>query len=160
MKAYIGLGTNLGDKVENIKLALKKIERLPQTSLVKTAGLYETEPWGYSEQDWFLNTVCEITTNLTPEELLDALLTIENEMGRVRTIKYGPRIIDLDLLWYEGYSCQGEKLTLPHPRITERAFVVLPLLEVWPTAVVNGVILKEIAPKLRDEQGIRKFKNL
>ncbi|ABB15673.1 2-amino-4-hydroxy-6-hydroxymethyldihydropteridine diphosphokinase [Carboxydothermus hydrogenoformans] len=158
--AYIGIGTNLGKKEENIKTALKEIKSLPDTRINKVAALYETEPWGYAEQDWFLNTVCEIETALTPESLLEALLQIENKMGRVRSIRYGPRVIDLDLLWYEGEKRQEEKLTLPHPRITERAFVVLPLLELWPEAEINGVVLKSIAEKLRQEQGIKKFKNL
>ncbi|GAV23204.1 2-amino-4-hydroxy-6-hydroxymethyldihydropteridine diphosphokinase [Carboxydothermus pertinax] len=158
--AYIGVGTNLGNKLENIKRAIEELNSLPATKVIKTAGVYETEPWGYKEQDWFLNTAVALETELAPEELLEALLQIEAKMGRVRHIRYGPRVIDLDLLWYEGEERQGEKLTLPHPRLTERAFVVLPLLELWPDGEIKGMSLREAAARLKKEQGIRKFKNL
>lgn len=129
-KAYIALGTNMGQRENNIKQALKSLSLLPDTRVIKTSKLYETDPWGYEEQDCFLNGAVSVETELSPKALLGALLGIEAAMGRVRNFKNGPRIIDLDLLFYEGTEIKTKELTLPHPGVLERAFVLCPLTDI------------------------------
>ncbi len=131
-KAYIGFGTNLGNRMEQIELALEAIKLLPNTALLSCSPIYETKPWGYVDQPNFLNGVAEIETDLSPALFLGALLGIEAAMGRIRTIKNGPRVIDLDLLLYDNVVSNTEELILPHPRMLERAFVLKPLIDLLP----------------------------
>ncbi|MGN0526129.1 MAG: 2-amino-4-hydroxy-6-hydroxymethyldihydropteridine diphosphokinase [Acutalibacteraceae bacterium] len=142
MKAVIGIGTNIGDKVKNIEEAIEALNLIPNINVIRRAGIYETDPWGYTEQDVFYNTVVEVETNRTPEMLLGACLGIEAGMGRVRVFKNGPRIIDLDLLVYEGFSSNTEDLTLPHKYIGERDFVLIPLKELYDDMNVLGISYK------------------
>lgn len=125
--AYVGFGTNMGDRAENIKEAVSSINLLPETKVTKISKIYETEPWGFKDQKMFLNGALKVETELSPNAFLGALLGIEAGMGRVRTIKNGPRIIDLDLLFYDDLVLNSKELVLPHPRIFERAFVLKPL---------------------------------
>lgn len=131
-KAYIGFGTNLGNRIEQIELALDAIKLLPNTALLRCSPIYETKPWGYLDQSNFLNGVAEVETNLSPALFLGSLLGIEAAMGRIRTIKNGPRVIDLDLLMYDDFASDRAELTLPHPRMMERAFVLKPLIDLCP----------------------------
>ena len=131
-KAVIGIGTNVGERHQNIKNALSSLNLLPRTKVTKTSSIYETEPWGFSEQPSFYNICVEVETSLSPHALLGALLGIEAALGRVRNFKNGPRIIDLDLLLYEDERIATGELTVPHPRIKERAFVLFPLEELYP----------------------------
>lgn len=130
-RAFIGLGTNMGDKVNNLALAR---QHMTEAGLVITQAstLLETEPWGGVEQDSFLNQVVQIETWLTPEALLDTLLEIEHQMGRVRDIKWGPRVIDLDVLFIDNQVIYTDKLIVPHPYVTEREFVLQSLNELAP----------------------------
>ena len=130
-KAVIGIGTNIGDRLKNIGDALSSLEKLPGTKIIKCSRIYETEPWGYKEQQNFYNCCIFIETPFCPKALLGALLGIEAALGRVREIKNGPRIIDLDLLLYEDVKISDEELTVPHPRIKERAFVLFPLKDLF-----------------------------
>lgn len=129
-KAYIALGTNMGNCEENIKNAITALSLLPETKVLKISSLYETDPWGYEAQNCFLNGAVMVETKLSPSALLGGLLGIEAAMGRVRTIKNGPRVIDLDLLYYEGVTLNTKELTLPHPGLFERAFVLCPLCDI------------------------------
>ncbi len=131
-KAYVALGTNMGKRTANLQKAVESISRLPQTKVVSVSSLYETKPWGYSEQNNFLNAVALVETELGPFTLLGSLLGIEAAMGRVRTIPNGPRIIDLDLLMYDKVTVKTPDLTLPHPRMMERGFVLKPLTDLLP----------------------------
>jgi len=136
--AYIGLGSNLGDKRKNIRRALELLGGVPGVRVRRVAPLYRTAPVGYTEQDWFINTVAEVETSLPPEELLRVCLDIENRLGRVRIIRWGPRTVDLDLLLYGERAIDRPQLTVPHPRLHERAFVLVPLADLVPEMVVPG----------------------
>lgn len=134
-KGYISMGTNVGDKAFNIGKALKKIGKLENTKITKVSSLLDTEPFGILDQDRFLNGVLEIETLLSAKELLDKLLRIEMEMGRVRLEKWGPRVIDLDILIFGSEILETEKLAVPHPWMTERMFVLEPLAEIAPNLI-------------------------
>ena len=137
-KAVIGLGTNIGDRKENILNAYSALEKVPGIHLLRNSSVWETEPWGYEDQPSFYNSVIEIATDLPPHALLGVCLGIEAALGRIRSFKNGPRIIDLDLLIYEGAEIGDENLTVPHPRIGERAFVLVPLSELFPDMNIYG----------------------
>ena len=128
----IGLGTNIEPRLDYLTDAIQKIGELEGVvQIVSTSSIYETEPVGYTEQDSFLNGVIFIETVLEPYELLKVLQELELALGRVRLIRWGPRTIDLDILIYEGVQMDDEKLTLPHPRMHERAFVGLPFEDAY-----------------------------
>ena len=131
MKSVIGIGTNIGDRKNNIDKAIEALGLVPDINVIRRASVYETAPWGYTEQANFYNTVVEVETTRSPEMLLGVCLGIETGMGRVREFKNGPRIVDLDLLVYEGYESNTENLQLPHSRIGERDFVLIPLKELY-----------------------------
>lgn len=130
-RAFIGLGTNMGDKTLQLDTALEKIKDRG-IRILQTSTRIETDPWGGVEQEAFLNQVAEIETWMTPQDLLETLLAIEQEMGRVREVKWGPRVIDLDLLYMEDTICYSPSLILPHPYVAERAFVLESLNEIAP----------------------------
>ncbi|MGE5508099.1 MAG: biotin--[acetyl-CoA-carboxylase] ligase [Chitinophagales bacterium] len=135
---YVGLGGNICDRAGNLFRARVALAALPGTRVVARSRLYETEPVGLREQPWFLNQVVEVETELAPEELLPSLLDIEQRLGRVRTVRWGPRPVDLDLLLFGEETRSSPALTLPHPRLTERAFVVQPLAELAPELTLPG----------------------
>ena len=130
MQAYIALGTNLGDRLANLNAAVHALSLLPGTTITALSGVYQTAPVGYDDQPDFYNACLRCETTLSPRTLLGACLGIEAAMGRKRQIPNGPRIIDLDLLLYEQEHLQCPELTLPHPRMMERAFVLGPLCEI------------------------------
>jgi 2-amino-4-hydroxy-6-hydroxymethyldihydropteridine diphosphokinase len=131
-RVHIALGSNMGHREAMIAEATLRIDNLPETDVTKISSLYETNPVGKVDQPLFLNAVAEAWTDLSPERLLEGLLAIETTMGRVRTEPDGPRVIDLDLLLVGDQICQTETLTLPHPRMAERHFVLVPLTEISP----------------------------
>lgn len=137
-RAYLGLGSNLGDKVENLREAVMLIDEGPQTQVVAKSSLYATAPVGYLDQDDFVNGVIEIETELTPEELLALCQSVEQSLRRVRLIRWGPRTIDVDVLLYEDVVSLDPVLTLPHPRMHERAFVLVPLSELNAGLEISG----------------------
>ncbi len=134
-KAYIGLGSNIGDKERYLKEAISKISTEKNIKIRKQSSFIITEPWGYLDQEDFLNAAIQIETALEPEELMDLLLKIECELNRERTIKWGPRTIDLDILMYDDVVSSNEKIILPHPRMHEREFVLKSLNEIAPYAM-------------------------
>lgn len=154
---YIGLGSNLGDKQGYIQTALQLLSRTPGIRLLRVASLYESEPWGNTQQDWYLNTVAELDTDLPALELLEVLLTIEKELGRIRQERWGPRTIDLDLLLYGQEEVNHPDLQVPHPRITERAFVLVPLAELCPERFLGKQKVKDWAVQAGMEQKIKKL---
>lgn len=137
-RAFLGLGSNLGDKVENLREAVRLIGEGPQTQVVSKSSLYATAPVGYLDQDDFVNGVIEIETGLTPEALLALCQSVEQSLRRVRLIRWGPRTIDVDVLLYQGVVSSDPFLTLPHPRMHERAFVLVPLAEIDAGLEVSG----------------------
>ena len=135
MKAFIGLGSNLGEREAMIRLALDDLARLPSTALVRASSLYDTEPVGEVDQPNFLNAVAQIDTELTARQLLWNLQLIEKRLGRVRTQRWGPRTIDLDLLLFGNLVVEEPDLKVPHPELTRRSFVLVPLVELDPLLV-------------------------
>ena len=136
--AYIGIGANVGDPHAAVGLAIEALAQLPETRLVKQSSLYKTAPVGYLDQPDFINAVAQVQTGLDPEALLAHLLDIEIRFGRTRSVRNAPRTLDLDLLLYGDRSLQSPRLTLPHPRMKERAFVLVPLAEIAPHASVGA----------------------
>jgi 2-amino-4-hydroxy-6-hydroxymethyldihydropteridine diphosphokinase len=127
--AYLCLGSNLGDKKRNLNRVLKEIENLKMVKVLKTSSIYETEPVGLKDQSWFLNAVIKIKTKLPPLSLLYLLQGIERKLGRGKGKRWGPRKVDLDILLYDNAILKDEKLTLPHPQMHKRRFVLIPLIE-------------------------------
>ena len=139
-RTWIGLGANLGDPVAQIRSALRDLDAIAQTRLVRASSLYRSAPWGGVEQPPFVNAVAELETRLSPRELLDALLAIEQRHGRIRDgSRWGPRTLDLDLLVHGNQRIDIDGLTLPHPHLAERAFVLVPLAEIAPDLRVPGI---------------------
>ena len=140
-RVFIGLGGNLGDVPACLRSARRRIGNLPQTRVVQASGLYRSPAWGGIEQPDYTNAVLEIRTGLAPEELLAGLLAIEREHGRQRgnETRWGPRTLDCDMLLFGDRCLQSPALCLPHPRMAERAFVLLPLAEIAPEAEIPGI---------------------
>jgi 2-amino-4-hydroxy-6-hydroxymethyldihydropteridine diphosphokinase len=157
-KAYLGLGGNLGNVRENLEEAIRLLQAKEGLKVTKVSSYYETEPVGYLEQDWFVNIAAEIETQLSPYELLEHCSFVEQQLKRERLIRWGPRTIDIDILLYEGFERDEEKLTVPHPRMCERAFVIVPLMEIAPEMIIKGKSITEIAKNLGDQK-IRKLEN-
>jgi 2-amino-4-hydroxy-6-hydroxymethyldihydropteridine diphosphokinase len=130
---YLGLGSNLGNRARNIYEALRRLRS--HVRLDRVSSLYETEPVGLTDQPWFLNLVCSGQTALPAESLLVAVKGIERDMGRKEGIRFGPRVIDIDILFYDDLVMETERLQIPHPRLHERGFVLIPLMELAPDLV-------------------------
>jgi len=133
--AYIGIGSNLGHKVNNCLQSIKKIGQLPNCNVIARSSLFKTEPQGVTGQDWYANCVVKIKTTLTPSELLTSLMNIELDMGRIRKKKWEARIIDLDILLFNQEIISSESLSIPHPRLHKRRFVLEPLTELAPDLI-------------------------
>ena len=136
--AFVGLGANIGEPRRQLELAIEALKRLPETELIQTSEIYKSAPLGYLDQPDFLNAVAQLDTGLAAEQLLDQLQKIERTQGRERTFAGAPRTLDLDLLLYGDRVLDSPRLTLPHPRMHERAFVLEPLAEIAPDAAVPG----------------------
>lgn len=130
--AYIALGSNIGSREEYLKKAVALLHQHPSVTVTKVSSIYETDPVGYTDQAPFLNMAAAVKTSLSPFELLDLTQHIENELGRTRNIRWGPRTADLDILLYNRENIETEQLIVPHPRMHERLFVLVPLLEIYP----------------------------
>jgi len=140
---YLSLGSNLGDRAAYLREAVARIALLPETTVVAQSTHHETAPWGNTEQPSFLNMALSIDTALSPEDLLDAIHTIEHALGRQRQQQWGPRTLDIDLLVDEAYTRDTPELHLPHPLMTARLFVLDPLAEIAPDLVVRGKTVRE-----------------
>lgn len=137
-EVYIGLGANLGDAAQQLKSAIAALGALPQTRLLRASSLYRTAPVGYLDQPDFINAVAQIETELAPHALLAHLRDIEQRYGRVRSFKDAPRTLDLDMLLYGAQRIDDETLSVPHPRMHQRAFVLAPLTEIAPDCEIPG----------------------
>ncbi len=146
-EAVIALGSNLGNRIENLNAAVRAIAKLPSVKIVKASDVYETEPVDCEDGERYLNAAILVEAEISPYMLLGECLGIEAAMGRIRTKKNAPRIIDLDLILYDGFKADSFELTLPHPRVLERAFVMQPLLDLYPTGRAPGMFF---GPHLRD----------
>lgn len=156
MKGYIALGSNLGDRAGYLLLALSRLSSLPQTRLSRLSQVYQTDPVGPPGQGPYLNMVAEIESGLEPQSLMQALLEIEKSLGRERTVRWGARTLDLDLLLYGEWVADIPQLTLPHPRLHERAFVLAPLCDLIPEARHPnlGMTYRQLLERV-DSKGVR-----
>ena len=156
--AYLGLGSNMGEREENLRQALTLLSL--EVDLKQISSIYETEPVGYKEQPLFLNLVCHIATNLSPEQLLRLAKDIETRMGRLPSFPNAPRIIDIDILFYDDKIVESQDLTIPHPRLQHRGFVLIPLTEIAPDLVHPklGKSIAELAKSAKRRKWIRKYK--
>lgn len=151
-KAYLGLGTNMGDKQAYLKEACKIISDNTNINIVKISKVYKTKAWGYTNQDDFLNICIEVDTNLSPEELLEVCHEVENKLNRVRVIRWGPRTIDVDILFFNNIISTDENLILPHPRIKERAFVLIPLMDLNKELAIDNKTISYYLSNLEKEE--------
>ncbi len=156
--AYLCLGSNMGEREENLCQALTLLSQ--EVNLEEVSSIYETEPVGYREQSSFLNLVCRITTRLRPEELLHLAKEIEAKMGRVPSFPNAPRPIDIDILFYDNKIIKTDNLVIPHPRLKERAFVLIPLAEIAPDLVHPKLekSIAELAKNVKGQNGVRKYR--
>ena len=155
-RAYLGLGGNLGDPADAMGSALRMLDADPLTEVVSVSSLYRTPPWGKTDQPDFLNATAEVLTSHSPRELLDLCLEAEQKLKRVRQERWGPRLIDIDILVFGDRTVNEEGLEIPHPRMLERAFVLAPLAEIAPDFVAGGRTLKEHLAAL-DTAGIERL---
>ena len=157
VKAFLSLGSNMGDRLEYLSKAIDKIAEIQGCNILNKSRVYETEPWGYENQEAFLNLCISIETSLSPYELLESLQTIELELDRVRKIHWGPRTIDIDILLFDDIICEDDKLTIPHPRMRERGFVLIPLYDIEKNLIIDGIKLEDLINKI-DTRGIKEYK--
>ena len=154
---YLGLGSNMGDRKEKITQALDLMSQ--QIDLKEMSSIYETEPEGFTQQPLFLNAVCRVSTDLDPENLLDFIKRIEYKLGRRPSFPNAPRPIDIDILLYNDSIISSQKLTIPHPRLGQRAFVLVPLAEIAPELIIPGseIPLSKLVKDLDDISGVNKW---
>lgn len=151
--AYVALGANLGNPVRTVRTALDELREMPRVRLLASSSLYRTAPVGLEHQPDFINAVAMIATTLPPRELLAELFEIEARFGRVRSVRNAPRTLDLDLLLYDDQVLDSPALTLPHPRMTERAFVLAPLAEIAPRLTIPGQgALSDLLPRVAEQR--------
>ena len=156
---YLGLGSNLGQRDDNLGQAVELLAASPQMWLVRSSSIYETEPWGYTDQPCFLNCVVESQTTLAPAPLLELAKDVEQTVGRQQNFRWGPRLIDVDILLYgdQIVSIADPDLQIPHTRLTERAFVLTPLVEIAPQAhhPASGRPLALLAREVEGAEGVK-----
>lgn len=155
MIGYLALGSNQGDSLANLKAARAALEALPEVQIVASSSLYETDPYGPVAQDNFLNAVIRIETTLEPGFLLGKIHQIEADLGRVRMIHWGPRTIDIDILLLDDVKLTTPRLTIPHLEITKRAFVLIPLQDVYQEKALQGKSISEWIEATGDEKTVR-----
>ncbi|WOC14715.1 2-amino-4-hydroxy-6-hydroxymethyldihydropteridine diphosphokinase [Pseudochrobactrum sp. MP213Fo] len=144
-KAWLCLGGNIGNVVQTMAQSLQLIDERQDARVIAVSPVFRTPPWGKTDQDWFYNACAEISTVLTPPELLEATQSIEKRLLRIRSERWGPRTIDIDLLAYESvFALEMPDLTLPHPRIEQRAFVLVPLATIAPHLQIRGKVVSDL----------------
>ena len=146
--AIIALGSNMGDKAGNIARAVSALTAAGDIRLIARSRDYRTAPWGKTDQDWFVNAAISVATGLAPHDLLLRCQEVEKELGRVRAEKWGPRVIDVDILWWRGGKVDEPHLKLPHPHIAERAFVLVPLADIAPDLRLGGGTAGELLARI------------
>ncbi len=157
--AYVGIGSNLGDPVQNCRDALREISSLKNVQVLRRSSLYRTEPVGNERQDWFVNGVLEVRTTFTAPLLLKALQWVEQSLGRVRTGKWGPRTIDIDILLFGQEIVETGDLAIPHPEMHKRRFVLVPINEIAPYVIHPryGVSMKGLLDRLEDDRVVERI---
>ena len=154
--AYVGIGSNLGDPVKNCRDAVRELSSLKNIKVLRRTSLYRTEPVGDTPQDWFVNGVLEVRTTFTAHQLLKALQWVEQALGRERPGKWGPRVIDLDILLFGQEIIGTEALTVPHPELHKRRFVLVPMNEIAPYVIhpLYGISMKGLLDRLEDKHAV------
>jgi 2-amino-4-hydroxy-6-hydroxymethyldihydropteridine diphosphokinase len=157
--AYIGIGSNLGDKLCQCEKAISEILKIDRHKLLARSSLFKTQPIGYTPQDWFVNGVIKIETDLEAPELLRTLKTIESRLGRTETFRWGPRTIDLDILFFDDIEIHTKELQIPHPRVQNRQFVLVPLAEIDRNLIhpVLKKTIRELLNNSKEDQGVEKL---
>jgi 2-amino-4-hydroxy-6-hydroxymethyldihydropteridine diphosphokinase len=156
--AYIGLGSNIEDRELYLAEAIRLLQENPDIHISRCSSIYETDPVGYTDQAAFLNMVIKVETELKPSELFNHMLAVEQLLGRVRDIRFGPRTIDLDLLLYGQHQLDQPELMVPHPRMAERAFVLIPLLEIADEDSIPDLdILRHNVTGLAGKEGVKRW---
>lgn len=154
-RVVLGLGTNIGDRMRNLQFAVDSLHLVPKLQVLAVSEVYETVPVGFAEQPDFLNAAVLLETDLSPKTVLGLCLGIEAAAGRKRTVKDGPRVLDMDVLLYENVKSDSFELTLPHPAMLERAFVLVPLADLFPQGRALGVNFGAVLRDM-DKSGVRK----
>lgn len=152
MEYILSVGTNLGDREENIKKCIDSINLMPYTDVVGQSAVYETEPVGYARQQNFYNILLKVESIFEPNEMLGACLGIEAGFGRVRTVRFGPRILDIDIIFAEDMKIESRNLSVPHPRYKERRFVLEPLLDIFPEGKAYGMDFAKYIDKIEGQE--------
>ncbi|MGE5856229.1 MAG: 2-amino-4-hydroxy-6-hydroxymethyldihydropteridine diphosphokinase [Syntrophaceae bacterium] len=157
--SYLGIGSNLGDPIENCRKALREIASLKNVQVLRRSSLYRTEPVGDIPQDWFVNGVVEVRTTFTAPQLLKALQWVEQALGRERRGRWGPRIIDIDILLYGQEIIKTESLIVPHPELHKRRFVLVPINEIAPYVIhaLYGISMKGLLDRLEDDHAVERI---
>jgi 2-amino-4-hydroxy-6-hydroxymethyldihydropteridine diphosphokinase len=160
--AYLSLGSNMGEREAYLEKAINILDSHGKIEVRRKSSIYETDPVGFTDQGEFLNMVIEVRTDLSPEILLQQCLQVEHDLGRKREFKWGPRIIDMDILLYDHETIDAEDLLVPHPRMQERAFVLIPLLELEPsiTHPADGTPFNRFLDEIPDKEGVRLWKQI
>ena len=149
--AWLGLGGNIGDVKSTMIEALRCLSENGDVTVTAVSPIYKTPPWGVEDQAWFLNCCVEISTRLSPEELLELCQFAERQGKRERVQRWGPRTIDIDIVAFEGVRQTEQRLTIPHPRATERAFVIIPLADITPDLLLDGTPVRQWLPQINNE---------
>ncbi|MCM3745630.1 2-amino-4-hydroxy-6-hydroxymethyldihydropteridine diphosphokinase [Sporosarcina luteola] len=157
--AYLSIGSNIGDRLHHLKEAVRALHSHEEIEVMKVSSIYETVPVGFTEQADFLNMAVSVATSLDPFQLLAACQQIESGLGRVREIRWGPRTVDLDILLYNNDNIEAENLIVPHPRMGERAFVLVPLLEIAPS-IGHPVTETPFAVEALEDDGVLLWKKV
>jgi 2-amino-4-hydroxy-6-hydroxymethyldihydropteridine diphosphokinase len=157
--AYIGIGSNVGNKARQCERGVSELLKLDRHRLLRRSSLYKTQPIGHIAQDWFINLVIKLETEMDASTLFCSLKEIESRLGRVKTLRWGPRAIDLDILFFNDHQIQTDDLTVPHPLIQDRQFVLVPLAEIDPdfTHPVLKKTVKELLERLKEDQGVERL---
>jgi len=155
---FLGLGSNVGKREENIKTAIRNLSQNSNVTVMHSSSLYETEPVGYIDQACFLNAVIQIESSLSPQEILIICQEIETQMGRERTIHWGPRNIDIDLLSYDGAIINTPDLILPHPFLAKRRFVLVPLAEISKSIILDNFTATDLLMRCKDQGEVKIYK--
>lgn len=157
-RAFLGLGSNLGDRQAMLRQAAARLRALPGIRILRASSVYETEPLGLTDQPWFLNQVLEVETALDPHHLLTAVQEVEASLGRRREVRWGPRTIDIDILLYADVTLRSPRLVLPHPALAHRRFVLVPLAELHPLLrLPDGRCVRDLLEALGDAQVVRRL---
>lgn len=155
MEYILSVGTNLGDRKENIEKCIDSINLMPYTDVIAQSAIYETEPVGYARQENFYNIILKVESIFEPHEMLGACLGIEAAFGRQRTVRFGPRILDVDVIFAENEKIESRNLIVPHPRYHERRFVLEPLLDIFPDGIVYDRDIKPFIEKLEGQEIVK-----